>query len=279
MKGKFYTLVIIGINILIASAPAQVSATFPQRYLSAVPFDLSPGLRLSHNSPKLIREELLDTNTVLSIAKSVGMTNQQLTGICIAPGLGEGEVWFYLLQDDAQEAYRRIGERLRSYVNARLDGHTRGCLYAAITNVSKIDSVSNAKLQTLLQYEPMLPPSWLVQEGEGSRTNKTGELLSLWASFYLVDDGIAWRYTINFNTAGGFLGIDESKFDAIELDSKFTNVINEVESEVSDEMKLQGVDGRLGSIHTFWSLKKAKLKSRGVAWRSPQDLNPGGHFD
>jgi len=56
-------------------------------------------------------------------------------------------------------------------------------------------------------------------------------------------------------------------------------MIKDVEDEVDGEMKRNGSFGRFGSVHTFWRLKKVKLKARGVEWWSPSELNPNAIYD
>ena len=45
------------------------------------------------------------------------------------------------------------------------------------------------------------------------------------------------------------------------------------------KMKRAGDYGQFGSCHTFWHLKKEKLKVKGINWRSPSELNPNTCFD
>jgi hypothetical protein len=100
-----------------------------------------------------------------------------------------------------------------------------------------------------------------------------------WTSYVLVDGEVGWRYTLHFRGDGSFDRIDASKFDAKEVDSKFEAIIKSVDSEVEAEMKQNGTSGRFGSVHSYWRLKKEKLKAKGVDWHSPGELNHGRIYD
>ena len=68
------------------------------------------------------------------------------------------------------------------------------------------------------------------------------------------------------------------KYDAIEYDPEFKDIIKSVDQKARDKMECESISG-IGSIHTFWEFKKGLLKKEGIDWRSPSELNPGILFD
>jgi hypothetical protein len=117
-----------------------------------------------------------------------------------------------------------------------------------------------------------------------TRTNETVHIPKMdevcrWTSYTLTDGEVAWRYVITFNADAGLRDINCERMDAKELDPKYTDIIKAVEVEVEAEMEKQGIHGRFGSVHTFWGLKKEKLKARGIEWLSPSELNRNVCYD
>ena len=100
-----------------------------------------------------------------------------------------------------------------------------------------------------------------------------------WDLYTLIDGEVAWQYLVRFKANGSLDYITDSRCDAKEYDPKFAKVIKEVEDEVHAEMKRNGTLGQFGSVHSFWWLKKEKLKARGIDWRSPSELNPNISYD
>jgi hypothetical protein len=290
-----------------SAAMAQVSATAPKHWRSASSVGLnSSGFAVDHNLREAVRRELLDTNTVRLVATSVGLTEREQGLFQVAPGPVEDEVWLYVLGNEWTEGCARFADRLGGYVLSRMDGHTRTCLLTAVTNRQPVSSVSDRDLRIVLTNYPMLPPSWFRKVESGTTTNKAGRVASRsvtltvvdgrqslrtnayipkqdelcrWISYTLVDGDVGWGYTLRLWSDGSLDRIDASKFDAKEVDPKFEELIKSVDSEVEAEMKQSGTFGRLGSIHTYWRLKKEKLKARGVDWHSPSELNRGTIYD
>jgi hypothetical protein len=284
------------------AAAVAMAATAPRNWISAVTIDFHLGwsLKLSHNSPEIIRAEILDTNTLQLIAKFNGLSDQDLTTVQIAqPSVGKF-VWFYHVESP-ERAFKVLSEQLRSYVHAREEGHTRAFLLAALTNRVAASTISDPDLRAVATNRGMLPISWLKKTSSGTRTNKAGEVVSKsvtttrvngrsvtnetknipqvdeicrWVSYALVDGEVAWTYFAMFKANGSLDYIHDSRCDAKEYDPKYQKLIKEVEDEVHEEMKRNGDSGR-----DFWHFKKQKLKAKGIEWRSPSELNPNTIYD
>jgi hypothetical protein len=290
------------------TAAVVMAATAPRNWISAttIHFGLGASLKLSHNSPETIKQEILDTNTVRLIAKSNGLSDQDLSTVQIAqPSAGRNWVDIYHVEGP-ERAFKLLSEQLRNYVHAREEGHTRAFLLAAITNRAEASTISDPDLRAVATNRVMLPISWLKKISSGTRTNKAGEVVSKsvsttrvngrtvtnetknipqvdeicrWVSYALVDGEVAWTYFVMFKVNGSLDYLREEKCDAKEYDTAYQELIKGVEGEVYGEMKRNGDSGQLGSVHTFWRLKKQKLKTKGIEWRSPSELNPDKTYD
>lgn len=289
-------------------ASAQLSSVVPKHWKSQFPVSLgSSGFESDRKLQEAVRYEILDTNTVRLIAHSVHLSEHEKTLFMIAPGDIGDEVWFYTLGDEWSEGCGRFAEQLGAYVLARMDGHSGACLLSGITNRPSIASIPDPDLRILATNYPTLPVSLFQKSESGTKTNKAGQVaghsmtatmangkmqlhtnytnipqvdeICRWVSYTLVDGEIGWRYVISLKADGTLDRIDASKSDAKEFDPKFEAVMNEVDAEVTAEMKQNGTFGQFGSGHTFWQLKKEKLKSRGVSWHSPSELNQGRIYD
>lgn len=210
-------------------------------------------------------------------------------------------MWIYQI-GTAERAFEILSERLRTYIQERQGGHTKEFLFASLTNTSQRNPNSESDLRVLLKNQPWLPASWLKKSDSGTFTNKAGissvttfvngksqtttrtNLLAVdevcrWVSYVATDGDIAWRYMLNFKANGQLDNIYVTKRDAKEEDVRFRKTIKDVEDEVRAEMKKNGSFGKLGSVHTFWRLKREKLKAKEIEWRSPAELNPGTNYD
>jgi hypothetical protein len=94
-----------------------------------------------------------------------------------------------------------------------------------------------------------------------------------------VDGQLAWIYQLRFKENGTLEDVSEERCDAKEFDPKYEKIIKDVDQEITSEMKKNGTYGKLGSVHTFWSLKEEKLKAKGIKWLSPRELNPNIIYD
>ena len=299
------SILLVVVVLLCFTCFAQVSSIPPEdrqwcAHISA-PFLV---LNLSSNSWKTIQQELFDTNTIRLIAFSHGLSDSDLKTVQIAPSAGYGFVDLYQI-GDAEKAFKILEEQLRNYAEARSGGHMRGFVMDAITN--RTASLTNADpgLRAIAAKRPMVAVSWLTKADSGTTTNKAGEPTSVtrivkrpdgkpqtrpvrevlkadevcrWVEYTVSEGAFGWRYLVMFKADGSLDWIQDETCDAKELDPKYQKAIKEVENEVRAEMKRDGVSG-LGSVHTFWRLKKEKLDAKEIEWRSPSELNPNSIFD
>ena len=261
-------------------------------------------VQLSHNSPEVIRQEVLDTNIIHLLAQAGGLSETDLATVQISRAPGRS--WIDIFQiGKSDKAFRILTEQLRNYTRDRQEGHTKDFLLAAMTNRIEPSALMDANLRILATNRPSIPVSWLKLTGSGTTTNKAGQIawhtfstsvvkgqtvtneskhipqldeVCRWVSYALVDGEIAWVYSLSFKADGSFHYIHETKYDAAEYDPRQKKLISDVEDEVRAEMKRNGISG-FGSVHTFWRLKKEKLKAKGIAWRSPAELNPNRIYD
>lgn len=291
------------------SAISQVSPNIPRDTLGATPLGLQwefGGLKLDHNRPDLIRQELLDPNTIRRIAKARGVSDEGLLSVIIAPDrFGDHELALQHLKGD-EVAYTNLAAGLRAYIHERHDGHTREFVIMSVTNRVSLATVSDPDLRLLLAAQPLLVPSQVKKIRSGVITNLANHLASKttsivyangkyssnetvhipktnevcrWVSFAVVDGEIAWQYLLQLKANGLLDHIDESKADAKDFDPAFENIMKSVEDEAIAEMKKDGSYGKFGSVHGFWWLKREKLKAKGIHWRSPAELNPNTCYD
>jgi hypothetical protein len=306
MNSHFYTILFVW-SLLPCVGAQEVSPRPPRNWKSAAHIDFGSDfsrLKLSHNTPEAIRQEILDTNTIRLIAKSGGLTDEELRTLRVAQEPGYNWVQVYQV-GNSDRAFTALSERLRNYVRAREEGHTRAFVLAALTNRAS-SSTLNGDLQAIATNRALLPLSWLKKAESGTTTNKAGRVAShtistavvngktvtnevthipqvdevcRWVSYTLVDGEIAWRYFVKFKADGSLDYVHDRRCDAKEYQPKYQKIIKDVEDEIRGEMKRDGSFGKFGSVHTFWHLKKEKLKTRGIEWKSPSDLNPNSNFD
>jgi hypothetical protein len=294
--------------ILAWGCGAKSSTAPPLFWRAATPLDFGSSIsrvKVSHNSPEAIRRELLDPAMLQLVAKYSGLSGKDLRTVTVAQKSPSG--WVQLYQTGRSErAFKILSDRLRDYVSAREDGHTREFLLAAITNSTIRAALSDTDLKALSTSRPLLPASWLRKEGSGTITNKAGEVASStittkvingkevsseiayipkvdevcrWVAYTGCDGEIGWRYLVKFKADGAVDYVQESRCDAKEYDPKYKKIIKEVEREVNTAMKKGGSYGQFGSCHTLWHLKRERLKRMGIDWRSPAELNPNTSFD
>jgi hypothetical protein len=303
-----HSAIAVGLILVWCVSSAQVPSIAPTKWLGALPIYLRPTflrLDLPHSRPELIRQELSDTNTILLLARSAGLPEAELATFQVVPDPHSDRIDLYQVGSD-DKALRAIEPRLRTYIAAREEGHTKAFLFAALTNSVAPAQVADPDLRALLLKEPLIPLAWVKKADSGTTTNKAGQIAGIstavsiidgrmettsvtnqptadevcrWVSYGVKDGGIEWVYTLNYKQDGELDYIHPSRRDAKESDPKYQTIIKEVEDEVDAEMKRKGTFGKGGSIGEFWYLKQVKLKARGIEWHSPAELNPGTHYD
>ena len=285
-----------------------MSASRPEKWITGTTLFLGHGLsrlELSHNSAETICKEVLDTNLVNLIGKAGDLSDEELKTVQIVRKSEGNQVEIYQI-GEPKKAFNILSARLKAYISSREQGHTRQFLLAAITNRMQLLSIPDTDLRVLVLNKPFLPASWLKKVDSGTRTNKAGQIAGIsyvttfvngefqtttttnlpvvdeicrWVSYTATDGEITWEYVVNFKANGKLDYIYESKRDAKENDPRYFTIMKDVDEEVEAEMKKNGSYGGLGSIHTFWQLKREKLKAKGIEWRSPGELNPNTNYD
>jgi hypothetical protein len=295
MKKRCLGVTLAGLMLSGSILIAQMLPQPPKEWVSVRPIVDSPG-------SQELQTELLDTNILALIEKHVGITADDASNIVVAPEAREVQI--YLLKEQSQEAYHALVIYLMEYSKARLDGHTKECLYAALTNQAAPTNIADSDLRDLATNLIVLPPTWFRRNEAGSITNfpsdkrrivhqeisgNTGSNaisqltniveITRSVAFDMVDGRVAWRYEVEYGRDGKFFDVSQGKVDAKELDPNFKAVLEEVNQAVEAEMRRSGTFGKFGSIHSFWGLKKKKLKERGIDWMSPEDLNLNTIYD
>jgi hypothetical protein len=308
MRTRLVIIVCLGF-FLQCICDAQVSSPPPSKWKTFAPLEgalIGSKLKLSHNSPEKVQNELFDSNLIRLIAKSYGLSDTDIATIRVAQAAWSTNLVGIYQIGKSEKAFEIMSGQLRNYLRAREEGHTKEFLLSALTNRMELSKISDPYLRAIAKEEPLIPVHLLKKLQSGTSTNKAGEVktrtttieiingksitnetthipkvdeISRWAKYYLVDGEIGWEYFVRFEADGTFEGSREGRCDAKEFDPRFQQIIKDVEEEAHVEMKKDGSFGKLGSVHTFWNLKKEKLKAKGIEWRSPAELNPDTIYD
>ncbi len=263
--------------VLAYSGFAQVASVAPKGQWSVTPIGLVAVSRVevSHNSPVVIRQELLNTNTIGLLAASTGLPTEELAKLAVAPGPVEEELWFYNARG-SEKAAKLFGEKLQFYVRGRLSGHTTGFLLSTLTNSRPLQP-TDPDLRALLGRRPELPAHLLKRSDFECKTNRLEESYRT-ERYYYVDREVAWCYDLTFSEDGKLLGHAEWRVDANEYDPKFQSAIREVDRVLRGELQRNGTNRASGPIRSFSEIKKERLRAVGISYRSFEELNPGIHF-
>jgi len=260
---------------------------------------------LTNNTPEMIRGELSDEHFLSAMAASLGVASQDVARLRLA--YNTQYKWFELEQNGSPpHAFDTMRKSVDDYVKGRNEGHTRAFFLATAASRAKPAVSEDAGIRAIVDSEPLIPTSWLKRSEAGTITNRAGAVASHtitttvvdgktvtnevvhvpktdevcpWEIYTLVDGDICWRYYVQFKADGSVDRVHESRCDAKEVDPRYRRVIGDMEDEVTADMKKNGTHGQFGSVHTFWHLKKTKLKATGIEWRSPAELNPNTHYD
>lgn len=277
-------------------ASAQVVTNPPAKWISnsfimGRSLDISR-VELPHNSPEAVRAEILDPALLQAIAAASELSTQEINGLKLAKNPENSLVELYQV-DAGLRAFNVMGDRLRAYVDGRKEGHTREYMFAAMTNRSILHlSQPDTDLQILLLAHPMIPEALVKKYASGTHTNRAvrargqpydespgTNTISRWTAYCVIDGPVAWGYYLYFNPDGSYDHLEEVKCDARELDANSAPMLKAVDAQVEAQMKREQTYGRSGSLHTFWRLRKQRLKERGIDWRSPAELNPNIRYE
>ena len=302
-------LLTVSLMLFAASSFAQKPEEPPEAFSSGIPINCEPSIKLSDNSRAEISSEICDPETVRAIASHGGVLTNQLASIRIARGFGNSgrnEVWLYLLDSSHAGNWDKFAPLITQYVLARKEGHSKDCLHKAVTNRVALSAIADMDLRKLLELRPFLPANMVEKEMECITSSSTRDVIinalpSIMASGYLrssngtqtsmtnasrrnvtfrhVDGEVAWNYVLAFKADGTMDDFFEFRLDAKEFDPKYQKAIEEVTAEVRSEMETSGELNQLGSASSFWRLKKQKLETRSIKWRSPDELNPSLHME
>lgn len=276
--------VLAGFSSVPTVAQAQVAGVAPKKFFNSTQiYDSSPiylnlARRLNPYVPDSSREiwrELLDTNTIGYIGRANGLTPKDLSAIVVAPLSTNGLALYQVLKSD--KAFNVLEGQLQEYVHERREGHSRMFLLTALSEHWQPSKSADPELRAIMANQPWLAVSWLKKERSGTYTN--ANQVMRWTAYTLADGAVAWSCLCEFKPSGQVDSFRTERIDVNETNPQYKPIIRAVDAEVEAEMKQQGTYGKLGSIHTFWQRKKAKLKARGIDWHSPEELNPGNSYD
>lgn len=283
---------------------AQISTALPKTFISATMIDFG----LSNLSDKVrdeINQEITDPKFIEALGKTTGLSNSDLATVRVVNVPSSLGLEIYQI-GKPDKGFELISALLKSYADRRGAGHTKEFSFMAMTNRMNHSSIFDHDLALLIRAKPELPSDLLKLDDFGTRTNKTGETVSQstsvsmvngrpqtnvtayspkqdeicrWVSYFLVDGEIAWTYFMQLKADDSFDYVSEQKVDAKEFDPKFKKIIHDIDAEIQAEMKKNGTSGHLGSVHTYWRLKKERLKAKGIDWQSPAELNQNIIFD
>jgi hypothetical protein len=256
-------------------------------------------IKANRNGVSEVRQELLSSEVLGKIGAVCGLSREELAGIVIT---GTSSTNAVVLQQvrASDKAFWLVKRYLDWYVIERAEGHTAGYFFAALTNSLHPAVVQDPDLKELLTAEPSLPPALMRKWQTGSYTNlagteagrawistnanqpvteytnyfQTNEIVR-WVRYFLVDGEIAWAYHMSLSPLGRAQIVTCSRHDAKDFDPRYIRRINQAEQQATDELAAGRPEARLprGELSR---LKKEKLRSMGIDWRSGIELNPGG---
>ena len=260
---------------------------------------------LPHNAIKTIQAELQDEQIVRDIGLSAFLKEDDLAHFNIVYDKEYDRVTLYGTSDD-YEVFETYAEALRTYARARAEGHTKDFLLAGLVLNINSSSISNPAIRAIIELHPKTSLNLLNLSDSGAFRKKAGEVASHittvttsngnsvtneeiyipkvdelwpWEAYTLVDGDVCWRYFVSFKGDGTLKSVSFEKFDAKDFNPKYRDLMKDVDNIVTEEMKEAGTFEQFGSVHTFWRKKKEELKTRGIKWRSPGELNPLTCYD
>lgn len=300
--------------ILLALATLPLAAQTRVRVSSSVPPDNAPFTRDSVSSNEKVAEELrtavyqelLGSNTVDRLTAALPLSAAEANSfyLCIIPEAGQLQL--IGKQPTVSPAVEAVFNQVTAYSEARFDGHSRACLLAGVMDRPALTDLKNPDLRVLASHYPLLPVFQFQYLADGFTTNEAGVVASSslhiyhtngttvivtnqyipttneacrWAKYFLADQKIAWTYELNYHADGTLDYIDTEKHDVKEFIPKYADLMKTVDAEVTAELEKSADPDKADSDRAKWTLKKAKLKARGLDWQSPAELNPDTEYE
>lgn len=307
--GKGFQILLLMLFLARGSLVSESVAEAPKEWKHDAPIFLEGGiskLALEHNRREIISRELLETNFFRLLAQSCGLSEAETAAATIAIGENGKGLSLYQIGTNPK-AFEVLDPQIAEYVCARNEGHTAGFLQVAMSNRVNAAMIPDLELRRLSTNQLWVALSAL-QKGESQlvtnragshishrlvtkvrdhgveqdidiRTNRT-DVVCRRVAYRVIDGEIGWIYHIEFNPDGSLYSVkDRWKCDAKDIDPKYRRLFKLVDDEIKEAMEKDGSYGKLGSCHSFWRMKKELLKTKGISWRSPSELNPGTLFD
>jgi hypothetical protein len=305
MKLIFKIALGLGVSSSLYGGPFSTNAPANWKQIRSLYDEPSSRLNLSNNTPDQIRQELLNPETIKTISDWKNVSPADLQGVRILIEPGDELISLYQISG-GERTFSRMAEGLGTYATERMAGHTKDFVLSALKERSRHEPTGDPDLKLFLNARPLVLSSSVQKVASGTVTNKAGTIKSIletsrnvngrvetvtvtnrvrsdevcrWIQYRVVDGEIAWNYTTRFKSDGQVEDVSDTREDAKDYDPKFHDVISKVEKQVQADVKKAGLEGRLGSVHTYWRLKREKLKALGIDWRSPAELNPDTNFD
>ena len=215
-------------------ASAQISQKAPEKWITCRQIYIGLSIsdfRTSDNSPDQISQELRNTNTIQLIAKSGGLSGADLETLVVVSDPAQSQIiTLYQIGGSSERPLSVMKERLHAYCTARSGGHTKECLFMALTNAAPKNLLADEDLRILLTELPLIPVSRLKFLESGAQTNKAGQFNSATATASTVDGKkLQWsfpKYRRLMKCAGGWFmhTLMQSSNGNISCSSKLTVV-------------------------------------------------------
>lgn len=247
----------------------------------------------NNNEPETIGKEILNPVILHQIGETAGLSDEDLSTVSVEPGPTNSSIILRQL-GDSDMAFRKMDHQLWWYIYLRTQGHTTSFFLASSTNRLHPSTVTDPELRALLKEEPLLPPELIKKWETGSytnnepvwtwistnarlpavkQTNSLGEVVH-WARYVIVDGEVAWLYQASLKPRQRPF-VDCVRYDAKDFDPKYHDVLLKAEEDALDSLKKNSdLDPRTWGRPLVQRLKQEKLRSLGINWRTPGELNP-----
>lgn len=273
-----------GFQFLTGTALAQVARVAPAKFSNSTQIYYGSSTyqilfrQMYPFTPDVSQEiwrELTDTNTISYIARANGLTARDLSTVVIAPIRTNGLALYQISKPD--RAFNVLEGQFQEYVHRRREGHSRMFLLTALSDHWQASKIADPDLRAIMKDQPWVAVAWLKKERSGTFTN--ANQVTRWSAYTLTDGSVAWTCICQFKPSGQVDSFDTERIDPGETNPQYKPIIRAIDAELEAQMRQQGTYGKPGSLHTFWQLKKERLKAKGIDWHSPAELNPSTRYD